>query len=527
MKKLKEPRYLFCWAGVLLLCMVVFYSTDIRGKSQIPEEASPQQRADIIIIDISNTFGELEKASVEFLHEAHTEALAKKNLDCKTCHLAKDDVIIPKFKRLTDENRVDVMNIYHDGCISCHGEMKVAGEKAGPVECDDCHRKTKKYSSSRQPMGFDTSLHARHVTAHEKKCEQCHHKYDEKEKKLIYVKGEEESCRDCHKQEAKEKQPSLRMSTHVKCINCHLQKLEKNKGKEPINFPVNCSGCHDLEAQKKIKKLEIIPRLERNQPDMVLIKTGNEALDVVGKNRMNLVPFNHKTHEGYNNTCRVCHHESMKKCNECHTLNGSDKGKGVRLEQAMHKKDTDRSCIGCHATHYRKQNCAGCHDFISHNRAKSETSCAVCHVPLPEGMEINEKTAQLLFEKQADKKFKTVKEEDIPEKIVIDKLIKKYEAVEFPHRKIVNTIVKNMADNKLAEAFHRGNEAVCKGCHHNIPPSKKPTACYSCHTKPFDGRDLHKPGIVGAYHIQCMGCHTSMKIEKLGCVDCHKEKVKQ
>lgn len=524
---MKKPRYLLPWAGLLLLCVVVFYSTDIRGKIQTTDKASPEQRADIIIIDISNPFGKLEKPSVEFLHEAHTDALARKKLDCNTCHLTKEDQLIPKFKRLTDTDRIEVMNIYHDGCITCHGDMKVAGEKSGPVECDDCHRETKKYSSSRQPMGFDTSLHARHVEAHEKKCEQCHHKYDEKNKKLIYAKGEEGTCRYCHKQETIENTSSMRLSSHIGCINCHMKNMAKNKEKEPINFPVNCSGCHEAAAQQKIKKLEIIPRLERNQPDMLMIKTGDEALDLPGKNRMSLVPFNHKSHEGYNNTCRVCHHESMKKCSECHTLNGSDEGKGVNLEQAMHKKDATRSCIGCHAIQYGQKTCAGCHDFISHDRSKSEESCLVCHVKLLEGVEINEKTAQYLLEERSKKKAKVYSEEDIPEMIVIKKLSKKYEPVEFPHRKIVNTIAKNMVENKLAATFHAGNEAICKGCHHNTPPSKKPTGCDSCHTKPFDDKDIHKPGIVGAYHIQCMDCHTSMKIEKVGCVDCHKEKQNQ
>ena len=225
MKKLRYPLRL---AGVFFLCAALFYATDITGTIKAPQNDSNELRSDILILDISKQFGKLEKASVEFLHDAHTEALAKKKIDCKTCHLTKDDKLVPKFKRLEDKDRVEVMNIYHDGCISCHGEMKKEGEKTGPVECDDCHRTEKKYTSIRQPMGFDLSLHARHVEVHEKKCEQCHHKFDDKKKELIYAKGEETTCRHCHKQEAKEKQPSLQLSIHTKCVNCHLENQEKN-----------------------------------------------------------------------------------------------------------------------------------------------------------------------------------------------------------------------------------------------------------------------------------------------------------
>ena len=35
----------------------------------------------------------------------------------------------------------------------------------------------------------------------------------------------------------------------------------------------------------------------------------------------------------------------------------------------------------------------------------------------------------------------------------------------------------------------------------------------------------NKPGLMGAYHLQCMGCHKEMGMEKpVSCTDCHKEK---
>ena len=517
---MKKPGFLLYWVGTIVLCIVGFYVTDIMAKNQGVSDKLPEKRADRIIIDNMLSFGPLEKASVEFLHDAHTTALAKKNISCEACHLREKEQFYPKFKRLEDTNREAVMNIYHDGCIACHGEMRKSGEKTGPIECDDCHLEQKKYSSSRLAMGFDNSLHARHVQAHEKKCETCHHEYDEKTKKLFYAKGKEGTCRYCHKEQQEENRQSMRVSSHIACINCHLKEQEKQK----LKLPVSCAQCHDATERKKIKKLDPIPRLERNQPDMVMLKTGVEELDQLGKNRMNLVPFNHKAHEGYNDTCRVCHHQEMKKCNECHTLTGSEAGKGVNLELAMHKRDTDHSCVGCHAQQYEANfNCAGCHQFTPRTAKMSERSCAVCHIPLPENVKLDDTTAKLLLEARPEKPAEYA-QEDIPEKIVIGKLAKKYEAVDFPHRKIVNSIVKRIGDNKLAAHFHGDKGVVCSGCHHNAPLTKQPSGCSSCHGPAFNDKDMHKPGIVGAYHLQCMECHTTMKIEKVGCQDCHKEK---
>ncbi|RPJ12464.1 MAG: cytochrome C, partial [Desulfobacteraceae bacterium] len=117
------------------------------------------------------------------------------------------------------------------------------------------------------------------------------------------------------------------------------------------------------------------------------------------------------------------------------------------------------------------------------------------------------------------------KAEDIPEKVSIKKFSNKYEAAEFPHRKILNTLVKNIKDNRLAGYFHIEDGTLCQGCHHNSPVAKKPPLCDSCHGKPFDPENPLKPGIMGAYHQQCMGCHKEMGIAKpVGCTECHKEK---
>jgi hypothetical protein len=524
---MNKGKHLLLWACIVSVPTFCIFSSSLYGLEQTSKDSS-QTRADLISIDILKAFGPLEKQPVRFLHDAHTEALAKKKLDCSACHLKENDRYSPKFKRIKDTDRIKVMNLYHKECISCHGEMKVAQEKTGPVECDDCHREKVQYISSRQPMGFDNSLHFRHAEAQDKKCEQCHHEYNEKEKKLFYAKGKEGTCRYCHKPETEGNVVSMPIASHIACVNCHLQ----NHAKKIAAGPVNCSGCHDLEAQQKIKKISPVPRMDRNQPDVVLLKasptTAGERVEK--QNRMNYVPFDHKEHEAYNETCRVCHHETLNPCNQCHTLSGTSEGKEVNLEKAMHQLNTNKSCIGCHSIKQEAENCAGCHALMRKTRTQGDDSCLQCHMMPAKDMgnilnpdEEKALTAEML--KSRNPGTGAYHEEDVPEKVVIKNISKEYEAVDFPHRKIVNALVNNIKDNKLAGYFHNPDGTICKGCHHNSPLSKNPPQCGSCHGKTFDEQNPLKPGIKGAYHLQCIVCHNIMKITKVdGCTKCHKEK---
>lgn len=90
---------------------------------------------------------------------------------------------------------------------------------------------------------------------------------------------------------------------------------------------------------------------------------------------------------------------------------------------------------------------------------------------------------------------------------VINKYSNLYGPVRFMHGKHAN-VVKD-----------------CTICHHRIPREEgdgygepatmselirrktKPKKCQSCHDHPFDPKMLHKPGLRGAYHRLCLGCH--------------------
>ncbi len=167
-----------------------------------PPREPGEARSDVIVIDTLRQFGSLQRPAVAFLHDAHTRALARKQKDCQECHLADDKGTRSlKFKRLADSGRQAVMDTYHLACIGCHRETRAAGEKRGPQTCGECHRPGRALSS-RQPMGFDLSLHQRHAKASENKCDACHHAYDPATRKLFYDKGQEGTCRYCHGQTA-------------------------------------------------------------------------------------------------------------------------------------------------------------------------------------------------------------------------------------------------------------------------------------------------------------------------------------
>ena len=117
-----------------------------------------------------------------------------------------------------------------------------------------------------------------------------------------------------------------------------------------------------------------------------------------------------------------------------------------------------------------------------------------------------------------------------PEMVVLDSLSNLYEGVSFDH------------------ALH-DSYASCVECHHHVAgrPSADPSCrschrsgsvgsavdCKSCHlTDRFSAELLsanRNPsryhidiiGLVGAYHLNCLGCHLSLTAGPTGCLDCH------
>jgi Class III cytochrome C family len=545
---MERMRAMMRWAAMIcMLLALVIFAISAEGV-RTPVKDSPEGRVDTILIDTSALSGRLDKPPVPFPHDLHTDALAKQKKDCFSCHLKEarplsasapaapgvqpGERMSIKFKRFKDTIPREVRGIYHENCIGCHMSLAEKGKKFGPIVCGECHKGAVDHSASK-PMGMDLSLHFWHSKAAKEKCETCHHEYDEKAKKLFYAKGEEGTCRYCHKEKTEENRISMPLASHLSCVECHREGQEKNVK----SGPVTCGGCHDEKSQMKIQKVEPLPRLERNQPDAVFVKTlGQDEKGTI--TRMNPVPFDHKAHEGYNDTCRVCHHEEMAACNSCHTLaKPAKKGGNVQLERSMHQSGSPMSCVGCHEMNQKAKECAGCHGLMPRGAQSEDEVCLKCHMkpltqtttPPPSQAAEKEGAERLLQSRQTVKGTYPV--DEIPDHVQIKTLVDKYEQVELPHRRIVLSLMKGMngskGGGKLASYFHNDQSTVCQGCHHRSPASPKPPACLTCHSRPFDEGNLAKPGIIGAYHQQCMGCHEAMGIEHPKvCADCHKERKK-
>jgi hypothetical protein len=528
---MKKGKTRLSWTGIKLIVLTVslcLTATGIYG-AKGPSESAAQKRADIIRIDAMQAFGKLERPPVTFLHQKHTEALAAQSKDCSTCHMVENDRSVPKFMRLKNTAKQEVMDNYHANCIACHQETAAAGQKGGPVVCGECHKDRPDLVTIWQPIGMDRSLHYRHSQAQNEKCERCHHEFDEVTKKLFHAEGKEGTCRYCHKDATEENRLSLRLASHMACIDCHSKTLAKSDDAGPIT----CGGCHDPAQQELVEKLTVVPRMKRNQPDMVFVRSTKSGLKNSNPaTRMNLVPFNHKAHENYNDSCRVCHHANLNACVQCHTLQGTKEGNQITLEASMHRRNVNMSCLGCHDLNQRDPKCAGCHAGIARARQQDPDACQGCHMgdgtqvaASIQNTEEKELVAGMLDSRNPV--THTFAESDIPENVEMKTLMNQYGPVKMPHRKIVQTLSGNIKDNMLARYYHRDENTLCQGCHHNSPAAKKPPGCASCHGRPFDERDPFKPGLMAAYHRQCMECHEAMGIEKpvaTNCVACHQKK---
>jgi len=562
----KQKTFLHC-AGILILLLALTGVCVAAGAADGSGPDPAPGRTDAIRIDALEGLGELELPAVTFYHDRHTEALAKQGKSCETCHKVKDGEMSLKYMRFEDTDHETVKNIYHDNCFACHTETRARGEKSGPQdgECRRCHD-ARPEPAVRAEAGFDNVLHFRHwnsdaivVTGEKDNCAACHHVYDQSAQKTVYAKGEESTCRSCHEaapsvQEGVEVR-QLSDAAHASCVSCHRKLADQNKETGPLS----CGGCHSAEGQaataranaEALQKVEgQLPRLPMKQPDAVLLfqprpepAPDRPEAAQAAPTGMPPVAFNHLAHEKTNDTCRTCHHKETKSCDTCHTARGDEKGGWVTLDQAMHRPDTEMSCVGCHQKQQQTPSCAGCHDLMPQGAQPDDASCASCHKALPEGVtlpesgempaEANAAVASMMLEAGLSERA-VWSVDDIPETVTIGIISDEYTPSQFPHRKIVQTLAKGMQDNELAQAFHQGDRLLCQGCHHNSPISATPPRCASCHAKPFDPAVPNRPGLKAAYHGQCMGCHTAMGMDVLevdgrelpanSCVACHDKK---
>jgi hypothetical protein len=233
----------------------------------------------------------------------------------------------------------------------------------------------------------------------------------------------------------------------------------------------------------------------------------------------NVVPFNHLLHEAQTSSCSACHHQSVGKCGECHTLLPNPQGGGFTLEQAYHLPDSQLSCVGCHKKHSEENECAGCHHVLPQPPGKA--ACKVCHWgPLPR--RVGGRPAPSIPFAPVQLSGLPAVSADFPEEVEIRVLADRYKPSKFPHKKIVAKLDEMVRGSRLATRFHSKTEVLCAGCHHHSPPGERVPSCRSCHSDAaHPQKDL--PDLTAAYHRQCIGCHQAIGHEAQGCSDCHQE----
>lgn len=509
---------------LILIAMIILALSSYIGQASVKKKDNTSIKGpDVITIELSAEFSDDEMPPVDFLHTLHSQTDDGK---CDRCHNKKDDNFVFKFKRTGEPPSIE---LYHDNCIACHVDLKNSGKKAGPqeAECRNCHGAVRQMESSWEKIDFDKSLHFIHETSKEIKpaissesdnCSACHHKYNTKTKQIYYTRGQEESCIYCHKDKEKESVRSLRNASHDTCVACHTGM----KTRKITAGPVTCIECHDETQQSKIKKVKNITRLKRNQPDAALI-TGRISKEEPPQYLTIPVAFNHKLHELKTDSCISCHHESLKKCTECHTSQGDKSGQFITLSQAMHDRKSKQSCMGCHEEFTEKNDCAGCHDLMPQKQLK-DSSCETCHNTEAGMVSANKDTQKIIAEQTIAKlsgNYQNVMKAKIPEKVMIDGLTDEFKPSSFPHRKVVQAIANRVEKSSMAKSFHMDQQTLCMGCHHNSPKSLEPPKCGSCHGKKTDIINS-KPSLKGAYHGQCITCHQKMEVKSVMPTDCNK-----
>ncbi|MCG8473608.1 MAG: hypothetical protein MI742_17390, partial [Desulfobacterales bacterium] len=472
--------------------------------------AAPSGSKDqVILIDTMRAFRKLERSAVRFPHGRHTQAMRAEG--CIACHTfaaqkspeASAPLFSSSFKKSSASGPDDLKHLYHKECMGCHAKREKANQSSGPQICSGCHANGASEDLLSE-AGFDLNRHASHAKKAELKCSQCHHLYDEKSQKRRYVKGEEGACIYCHAKDPSEgkgrKMPgsTLKNASHAQCLGCHFNRLEKKEASGPIL----CHQCHVERGAGSIAQVPDSLRLKRGQPDISVM--GGERGDSNPK-----VVFNHKAHEQSGLSCKTCHHKAIASCQSCHTLKGDSKGGFINLEKAMHSKTREQSCMACHNRSKKGPQCAGCHEAIPAGALAESDGCANCHTlalnkgeALPQEKRLQKQVSRRLALPGFNLRRKA------PETVTIDALTKTYAPSFFPHKKMVDALSAAAFENSLARVFHGSEEVLCQGCHHNAPASEKPAPCVRCHPASRSQKSDDRPDLMGAYHLQCMACHT-------------------
>ena len=143
--------------------------------------------------------------------------------------------------------------------------------------------------------------------------------------------------------------------------------------------------------------------------------------------------------------------------------------------------------------------------FADTESVREALDCRVCHeCPNPTAAEPGLKHQQCPRHELSS----TLKPGMGPDVAILDQLEDLYVPVRFDHK---------------AHAGMVGMNNGCETCHHFTPPNNAHPACRECHPASIQHEDLTQPGLKGAYHRQCMGCHAEWDHDTK-CEICHEKK---
>ncbi|WP_300669987.1 cytochrome c3 family protein [Desulfoluna sp.] len=309
-------------AALAILLVLFFFSLCLANSK---DNGGQGLGGDVIAIDAMLPYGERERPPVLFPHDRH--AAYSGETGCLSCHDERSgdgSGISFAFKGRKGLSGNEIRDLYHTECIRCHAEGVATKQPTGPQICGGCHVRDKAVpTSSSYAIDFDDSLHFTHTEKATLDCRACHD--------LLNGDDSEKS--------GDSMSPGLSSDnvSHDLCITCHL--VDRNH-KKPSG-PLSCKACHALPAQSLA---DLNPSKD--------VARGGEVL------------FDHDLHEMADISCDVCHHkEPDTRCSECHTDGDSSQGGGISLYAAMHTRNADRSCIGCHDEMGAGDvdDCTGCH----------------------------------------------------------------------------------------------------------------------------------------------------------------------
>ena len=185
-------------------------------------------------------------------------------------------------KKTFDRNDKEaIMEEYHAACGSCH--VKTGAEGRRPDRSSACapngHNRKLKASDTDWKWApiFNYAQHNEHLKGleksgltKEKTCEKCHHKYNEKTKKLVYEKNTETPAEPVTNNKPKRTPDRCKKSLTAECIGCHMEMAEKWAGNKNVKVgPFECAGCHSEHKTLTAEAILKIPRLDRGQKDFV------------------------------------------------------------------------------------------------------------------------------------------------------------------------------------------------------------------------------------------------------------------